>query len=268
MLQTPVCDLLGISVPIISAPFGPWDSVDLAAAVCEAGGIGSLGTATRTADELREQWRRLRALTARPFIVNHTGRPFSPEAFDATLTERSKAISFHMGVPAELVRRAHDHGILWLQTVGDLESAEQALEAGADALIAQGGEAGGNSGWVATTVLVPAVVDLAGDVPVIASGGIADGRGIAAAIALGAQGVQLGTRFLATPEMRIDESWKQRIVAEGALSAVKVETPSGSCRPSTCPRSVRRRRRGRSKPTSSGSSATRRSPSTRGRSAR
>ncbi|HXH22314.1 MAG TPA: nitronate monooxygenase [Dehalococcoidia bacterium] len=223
MLQTPVCDLLGISVPIISAPFGPWDSVDLAAAVCEAGGIGSLGTATRTADELREQWRRLRALTARPFIVNHTGRPFSPEAFDATLTERSKAISFHMGVPAELVRRAHDHGILWLQTVGDLESAEQALEAGADALIAQGGEAGGNSGWVATTVLVPAVVDLAGDVPVIASGGIADGRGIAAAIALGAQGVQLGTRFLATPEMRIDESWKQRIVAEGALSAVKVE---------------------------------------------
>src|SRR6185503_18971533 len=95
---------------------------------------------------------------------------------------------------------------------GDLEGAERALAAGADVLIAQGSEAGGNAGWISTMVLVPAVVDVAGEVPVVAAGGIADGRGIAAALALGAQGVSMGTRFLASQEMRIDPAWKDRII--------------------------------------------------------
>jgi enoyl-[acyl-carrier protein] reductase II len=217
-----LCSLLGIEVPIVLAPFGPWEQVDLAAAVCNAGGLGSLGTALRSTDELRSQWRRLRELTDRPFAINHTGRPLNREAFDATLEAGPAAISFHMGIPAELIARAHDRGIRWIQTVGDVDAAEAALEAGADVIIAQGTEAGGNAGWVSTLVLVPAIVDLAGSTPVVAAGGIADGRGMAAALALGAQGVSLGTRFLATTEMTVDQAWKDRIVAAHARDAVKV----------------------------------------------
>jgi enoyl-[acyl-carrier protein] reductase II len=222
MLRTPLCDLLGISVPIVLAPFGPWDEVDLAAAVCESGALGSLGTAIRSPAELREQWARLRSLTSKPFAVNHTGRPFNEEAFAATLDAQPAAISFHMGVPADLIARAHDRGIAWIQTVGDPRAAEVALAAGADVLVAQGGEAGGNSGWISSLVLIPAVVDAAGDVPVVAAGGIADGRGLAAALVLGAQGASLGTRFLATTEMRVSAAWKQRIIEAEALDAVKV----------------------------------------------
>jgi enoyl-[acyl-carrier protein] reductase II len=217
-----LCDVLGVQVPIVLAPFGPWEQIELAAAVCNAGALGSVGTAVRSTPELEAQWRRLAELTDRPFAVNHTGRPLDDEAFDATLAFQPAAISFHMGIPADLITRAHDDGILWIQTVGDIDAAEVALEAGADILVAQGSEAGGNAGWVSTLVLVPAVVDLAGDVPVVAAGGIGDGRGIAAALSLGAQGASLGTRFLATTEMTVDPAWKERIVAAHARDAVKV----------------------------------------------
>src|SRR3954454_14868856 len=102
--------------------------------------------------------------------------------------------------------------------------AEEAVRAGADAIIAQGGEAGGNGGWVATMVLVPQVVDVAGDRPVLAAGGIADGRGLAAALALGDQGVSMGTRFLASTELRVASAWKERIVAADALAAARWRT--------------------------------------------
>jgi enoyl-[acyl-carrier protein] reductase II len=221
-MRTRFCDLLGIEVPIALAPFGPWDQVELAAAVCNAGGLGSVGTAVRTPDELRRQWTRLRKLTERPFAINHTGRPFDEEVFAAILEAAPSVISFHLGVPRERIAEAHDAGALWMQQVGDRRSAELALEAGADVLVAQGWEAGGNAGWVATMVLVPQVADVAGDTPVLAAGGIADGRGIAAALALGADGALLGTRFLASAEMAIDQAWKERIVAADATDAVKV----------------------------------------------
>jgi len=243
MLHTALCDSLAIDVPIIVAPFGPWAQVDLAVATAEAGCLASLGTAVRTVSELEDQWREMRSRTDRPFAINHTGRPFVEEVFAATLDAAPAAISFHMGVPADLIARAHERGILWLQTVGDAAAAELALEAGADVLIAQGGEAGGNSGQVATMVLVPEIVDLAGDVPVVAAGGIGDGRGVAAALALGAQGASLGTRFLATTEMAIDPAWKARICAAVDVDAVKVPHAERSCRPSRCPRSARRSRR-------------------------
>jgi enoyl-[acyl-carrier protein] reductase II len=230
-----LCDLLGIDIPIVLAPFGPWDEVDVAAAVGNAGGLGSVGTAVRSVEELEAQWHRLRELTDRPFAVNHTGRPFNADAFAATLELAPAAISFHMGVPADLIAAAHERGIIWLQTVGDVDAAVAGIEAGADVLVAQGTEAGGNSGWVSTMVLVPAVVDVAGDVPVVAAGGIADGRGIAAAFALGAQGVSLGTRFLATTEMTIDAAWKDGIVAAGALDAVKVPHSERVMPPFTLP---------------------------------
>ena len=222
MIRTPVCDLLGITVPVVAAPFGPWEQVDLAAAVSRAGGLGSVGTALRSPDDLRDQWRRLRSLTDRPFAVNHQNRPFDEAAFAATLAARPKVISFHIGVPADLVARAHDAGILWMQQVMDRHQAEDALAAGADVIIAQGGEAGGHGGWVSTLVLVTETVALAGDVPVLAAGGIAGGAGLAAALALGAQGVSMGTRFLASTEAGVHHDWKRRVVDAQALDAVKV----------------------------------------------
>jgi enoyl-[acyl-carrier protein] reductase II len=222
VLRTPLCGLLGIEAPIVGAPFGPWEQVDLAAALCEAGALGSLGTGLRTVPELRAQWARLRELTDRPFAVNHTNRPFDEAAFAATIEAAPRAISFHMTVPADLIARAHEAGILWIQQVVDRREAEEAVAAGADVIIAQGGEAGGHCGLVSTMVLVPQVVDVAGDIPVVAAGGIADGRGLAAALALGAQGVSMGTRFLASAELGIAEAWKRRIVEADALDAVKV----------------------------------------------
>jgi nitronate monooxygenase/enoyl-[acyl-carrier protein] reductase II len=209
--------------------------VELAAAVSTSGALGSVGTAVRSVDELQAQWRRLRDLTDRPFAINHTGRPFNEAAFEATLEAAPAAISFHMGLSAELIAAAHNRGITWLQTVGDADTARRAVEAGADVLVAQGAEAGGNAGWVPTLVLVPAVVDVAGATPVVAAGGIADGRGVAAALALGAQGVSLGTRFLASVEMTIDPAWKQRIVDGRALDAVKVPHAERVMPPFTVP---------------------------------
>lgn len=129
-MRSELCDLLGVEVPIVLAPFGPWDQVALAAAVCEAGALGSLGTAVRSVDELRQQWQQLRERTDRPFAINHTGRPFSAEAFEATLRFGPAAISFHMGLPVELIAAAHDHGFRWMQTVGDVGAAKEAIDAG------------------------------------------------------------------------------------------------------------------------------------------
>jgi enoyl-[acyl-carrier protein] reductase II len=222
VLRTPLCGLLGIEAPIVAAPFGPWEQVELAAAVCDAGALGSLGTGLRSVPELQDQWRRLRELTDRPFAINHTMRPFDEAAFAATLEARPQAISFHMTVPGDLIARAHDAGILWIQQVVDRREAEEAVAARADVIVAQGGEAGGHSGEVGTIVLVPQVVDVAGEIPVVAAGGIADGRGLAAALALGAQGVSMGTRFLASAELAIADAWKRRILDADASDAVKV----------------------------------------------
>ena len=222
MLRTPLCELLRIDAPILCAPFGPWDQVELAAAVCGAGGLGALGTAAGSVPELEAQWRTLRERTAKPFAINHQIRPFDEDAFEATLRFAPPAISFHMAVFPELIERAHAAGSLWIQQVIDRRQAERALDAGADVIVAQGGEAGGHGGWVSTLVLVPAVVDIAGDTPVVAAGGIADGRGLAAALALGAQGALVGTRFMASEEMSVNAAWKRRIVEADAVDAVKV----------------------------------------------
>jgi nitronate monooxygenase/enoyl-[acyl-carrier protein] reductase II len=222
-MRTSFCDLLDIDVPVVAAPFGPWDSVDLATAVSAAGGLPSLGTAVRPLPELEQQWHRLRQRTDRPFVINHQVRPFSEEAFAATLAFRPAAISFHMSDPGELVARAHDAGIRWIQQVMDVDQAECAVRRGVDVLVAQGTEAGGHSGFLGALALVPQVVDVAGNVPVLAAGGIADGRGLAAALALGAQGVVMGTRFLASTEMAVSGRWKQMIVDADSRDAVHEE---------------------------------------------
>src|SRR4051812_48614317 len=142
-MHTRLCDVLGIDVPVICAPFGPWDEVALAAAVCEAGGLGSLGTAVRPLAELRCQWARLRECTSRPFAINHQTRPFDEVTFAASLEAQPAVISFHMGDPGELVERAHRAGSLWMQQVMDVAQARCAIERGVDVIIAQGAEAGG-----------------------------------------------------------------------------------------------------------------------------
>jgi enoyl-[acyl-carrier protein] reductase II len=225
MLRTRLCDLLGIEVPIIQGPLGgPWgQSMNLPAAVCAAGGLGSIATSLRTADQFRRDLARLRELTDRPFAVNHTRRPFSEEVFAASLEAPPAVVSLALGEPGDLVARAHDAGALFLQQVTTVEQARQAADAGADMISAQGMESGGFSGAVSTLALVPQVVDAVRPIPVVASGGIADGRGLAAALVLGAEGVNIGTRFLASQECAVPDQWKQSILRASSEQAVKVE---------------------------------------------
>ena len=225
MLRTRLCDLLGIDAPIIQGPLGgPWrQAMELPAAVCAAGGLGSVATSLRTADQFRQDLARLRELTDRPFAVNHTRRPFSEEVFAASLEDPPAVVSLALGEPGDLVARAHDAGALFLQQVTTVAQARQAAEAGADVISAQGMESGGFSGAVSTLALVPQVVDAVRPIPVVASGGIADGRGLAAALVLGAEGVNIGTRFLASAECAVPDEWKQSIVRAASEQAVKVE---------------------------------------------
>jgi enoyl-[acyl-carrier protein] reductase II len=223
MLCTRLCELLGIEHPVIQASIGPWSSAELVAAVSSAGGLGSVGTALQTAEDLRKQLTRVRELTDKPFAVNHTARPFNEEAFALTLEARPKVVSFALGDPGDLVGRAHDAGVLFMHQVHTVQQAHRAAEKGVDVIVAQGSEAGGFGGTVSTMSLLPQVVDTVGPIPVVAAGGIADGRGLAAALVLGAQGVNIGTRFLASAEATVDDEWKRRITAAESEDAVKVE---------------------------------------------
>lgn len=224
MIRTPLCDLLGIEYPIVQASLGPWTSVELVAAVSNAGGLGSLGTALRSAEEHGGELACVRELTDQPFAVNHTIRPFDEEVFALTLKARPRLVSFALGDPGDLVKRAHDAGIIFMQQIHTVEQARQAVESGVDVIIAQGSEAGGFGGTVGAMALVPQVVDAVSPVPVVAAGGIADGRGLAAALALGAQGVNVGTRFVASAEAAaVGDDWKRAILAAESEDAVKVE---------------------------------------------
>ncbi len=222
MLRTALSDLLRIEIPIIQAAMAACTSGELAAAVSNAGGMGSIASGQISLEALAEQLASVRQLTDRPIAVNH-GIPFlSKEAFDITLEARPAVISFALGNPGDLVDRAHEAGILVMQMVNSVAQARQATSIGVDIIIAQGSEAGGFSGSVSTMCLVPQVVDVAGNIPVVASGGIADGRGLAAAIALGAQGASIGTRFLASAEAPVDQTRKQSVIDAGSDDIVKV----------------------------------------------
>jgi enoyl-[acyl-carrier protein] reductase II len=225
MLHTPICDLLGIEFPIIQAGMGIFTSAELVAAVSNAGALGSLGAGARTVESLKEHLAKTRELTNRPYAVNFTLSPAVPypEAFDFTLHAKPRLISFALGNPNEYVKRVHDEGILVMHQATTVQQAYEAAECGVDIIIAQGSEAGGFGGTIAGFVLIPQVVDAVSPIPVIAAGGIADGRGLAAALVLGAKGVNIGTRFLASLEAPISDSWKQAILAAESQEAVKVE---------------------------------------------
>ena len=201
-LHPPVCALLGIDLPILQAGMSTYTTPELVAAVSNAGGLGIIGALGRSPDELREEIGKVRELTSRPFGVNHVVSQIDAGAIDVTLELRVPVLSLSWGRAADLARRAHDAGIKVLHQVNSPEEAGQVAADGADVIVAQGTEGGGHVGGMSTLPLVPQVVDVVNGVPVVAAGGIADGRGLAAALMLGAQGALIGTRFLATPEAR------------------------------------------------------------------
>ncbi len=215
MLHTRLCDLLGIEHPIISAPMAGTATADLAAAVSAAGGFGLLGaTGGREPDPdwLRAQIRSVRERTDRPFGVGFiSSMPGLDKLVEVAIEERVTAVSHSFADPTPYVAGAHAAGVKVLAQVQTRAQAETAVRAGVDAIAAQGTEAGGHTGYSATLPFVPAV-DIAGGIPVIAAGGIADGRGLAAALMLGAEGAWLGTRFVASREAAGAGWVKERVV--------------------------------------------------------
>ena len=201
-LHTAVCKLLKIAIPIFQAGMARATTPQLVAAVSNAGGLGIIGGLSRTPDELRNEIREVRELTDRPFGVNHVVCRMDRAAVQMTLAQRVPALSLSWGRATDLTYQAHEAGIKVIHMVNTPEEAGQVASDGADVIVAQGSEGGGHVGTMSTMSLVPQVVDLVGGVPVLAAGGIADGRGLAAALMLGAQGALIGTRFLATPEAR------------------------------------------------------------------
>jgi nitronate monooxygenase/enoyl-[acyl-carrier protein] reductase II len=170
---------------------------------------------------VRADIRALRELTDRPFAVNHTMRPLDEDAWRATLEEAPPAISLALGYPGERVKHAHDVGAKFVVQVHSVDQAKRVGELEPDVIIAQGTESGGFGGAISTLALVPQVVDAVAPIPVAAAGGIADGRGLAAALVLGAAGINIGTRFLAAEETEIADDWKQAILEADSQDAVK-----------------------------------------------
>ncbi len=222
-MRARACDLLGITYPIIQAGMGSFTSAELVAAASSAGILGSLGSANRPPQALREEIARTRSRTDRPFAVNFLVTDLPEETFAVALAERVPVISFALADPGDLVERAHDAAALVIHQVHSRRQAAEAAAHGVDLLIAQGGEAGGFGQLVSTMALVPQVVDEVRPLPVMAAGGIADGRGIAAALMLGAEGVNIGTRFLASLEAPIPNTWKEAILGAESEDAVKAD---------------------------------------------
>jgi enoyl-[acyl-carrier protein] reductase II len=221
VLRTELCDVLGVDVPVIQAGMSVHTSPALVVAVAESGALGSLGAWGRRLAAVGDDIRRIRDETDRPFAVNYLPPDMDEESFALTLDAAVPVISFATGDPGDLVARAHDAGSLVTIQVTTVAQAEQAAERGADVIIAQGGEAGGYGGEIATMVFVPQVVSRVRPVPVVAAGGFVDGAGLVAALALGACGISVGTRFLATVESPIHAGYQRRIVSAEAGDAVK-----------------------------------------------
>jgi nitronate monooxygenase len=226
VLHTRLCDLFEIEHPILNAPMGGGDAPGaLAAAVSNAGGLGLIGgTTIDGAPWLRSQIRHARELTDRPFgvgLISHF--PGAADLMAVALDEGVRIIAHSFADPAPFMDAARDAGARVLCQVRTVDGARRAAEAGVDVVTAQGTEAGGHTGRVSTLPLVPAVVDAIAPTPVVAAGGIADGRGIAAALMLGADGVWMGTRFVATSESGTSDAYRARVVASTADDTVLTE---------------------------------------------
>lgn len=228
-IATRLTDLLGLSAPVVQAPIGSATCPALAASVADAGALGMLAITWRDEDTTRRVLTETDRRTAGAFGVNIVVDPAAKSVPTEThvrlcLEEGVDVFSFSFGDPRPHIERIHDHGGTVLQTVGSASEARDAVAAGVDVVVAQGWEAGGHvQSEVATLPLVPRVVDAVPGTPVIAAGGIADGRGVGAVLALGADGAWLGTRFLATEEARVHRLYRQRL-----LDAAETETSYGT----------------------------------------
>ena len=229
-MRTRLTRLLRIEHPVMLAGMGGVSYHRLVAAVCEAGGFGCLGAATLSPDGMVDEIRAVRELTSRPFGVDlltaMTGDLGT--RVEIAAAEGMSLFVAGLGVPEAVVASCHDHGVLVGSMCGTVDHAVRAVAAGCDLVIAQGTEAGGHTGRVATMPLVPQVVDaVGGRVPVVAAGGIVDGRGLAAALALGADGVWVGTRFVATPEANTVAGYKDALLAGAEDSTVVTRAYTG-----------------------------------------
>ena len=214
-MRTRLTDLLDIQHPVMLAGMGGVSYHELVAAVSEAGGIGTLGASTMRPDELVGEMAAVKRSTSKPFGVDLlTAMPGQVEAgIDAVIDGGARIFVAGLGVPREVVDRLHDHQVFVGSMCGKVRHAVAAVASGCDFVVAQGTEAGGHTGTVATMPLVPLVVDAVGDrVPVVAAGGLFDGRGLAAALALGADGVWIGTRFIATHEAHAVTGYKEALI--------------------------------------------------------
>ena len=226
ILDTPLCSLLGVRYPIVQAGMGYVARAELCAAVSEAGGLGMIGAASLTPGELRDEIRKVKGRTKQPFGVDvlfaTIGRPAADAAsarftreveqqLDVIFEERVPVLASGLGDPAPALPTARALGMKVLALVGNTANARKVAASGVDVVVAQGYDGGGHTGSVGTLALLPAVVD-AVDVPVVAAGGIADGRGLVAALACGAVGAWIGTRFVASAEAYAHDAYKQRIV--------------------------------------------------------
>jgi nitronate monooxygenase len=211
MISTRFTELVGIEAPVVAAPVVP--SPELVAAVSNAGGLGLVPITWLDPDAIRHEIRATRELTARPFGVNVVLDAPRDDQLEAALEEGVPVVTFFWGDPDPYLERVHSAGALATLTVGSAEEARRAAAAGIDAVVAQGWEAGGHVwGQVATLPLVPAVKSAVAPLPVVAAGGIADGRGLAAVLALGADAAWVGTRFVASEEAPFAPAYKQRVV--------------------------------------------------------
>ncbi|UCD57419.1 MAG: nitronate monooxygenase, partial [Candidatus Hydrogenedentota bacterium] len=223
--RTPLCDLLGIEKPVVQAGMGFVARSELAAAVSAAGALGVIGSAFLTLKQLREEIRKTRDMTDKPFGVDILfatyGRPskdprideFTDEVrrqIDIVFEERVPVLASGLGNPAPVVPEAHELGIKVVSLVGNTKNAKRVAAGGVDVIVAQGYDGGGHTGRVGTFTLVPAVVDCV-EQPVVAAGGMADGRGLVAALAMGAVGVWMGTRFVACKEAFAHVNYKNKI---------------------------------------------------------
>ena len=220
-MRTPLCDLFGIDVPIVQAPIGSASVPALAAAVSEAGGLGTIALSWTKPADVTALVDDVRARTDRPFHANILLEWPPEERLDAVLAAGVNIVSLAWGDSRPYVEQVHDAGALLIGTAGTAEEGKRLADAGVDVICAQGWESGGHVwGEVATMALVPTVADAVAPTPVLAAGGIVDGRGIAAALALGAQGVWLGTRFLLAEEAPVHPDYRDHLLEARAEDAV------------------------------------------------
>lgn len=211
-MKTEITGLLGIEYPIIQGGMAWVAEYHLAAAVSEAGGLGLIGAASAPAEWVRDQVRKAKMLTDKPFGVNiMLMSPYADEVAEIIVEEGVKVVTTGAGNPEKYMKMWKEAGVKVIPVVASVAMAKRMERCGADCLVAEGTEAGGHIGDTTTMVLVPQVAS-AVNIPVIAAGGIADGRGVAAAFMLGAKGVQLGTHFVVTKESQVHENYKKAII--------------------------------------------------------